>query len=134
VTALKLHKQNHDGRFKSAVVIASGNYRNTDHPPVDIDTHGAACLRVNTNVTAISGGGATVAVLIEGLDADGETTYTLLSKAITALGLTAQLVGLTVADVSGLAKNAPLPAVVRVTCTGSGTRSALTYAVSAEVS
>lgn len=121
-------------RYKAGVVIASGDYKSADPTAVTIDTHSARTLRVNTNVTAVSGSGATVTVLVEGLDPDGTTWFTLLSKAVTTLGTTSQVVGATVAASAGVAANAPLPKHVRVTCTGSGTRTTLTYAVSAEVS
>lgn len=121
-------------RFRSGVVIASGDFKSADPPAVTIDTHGAHCLRVNTNPTALSGSGCTVTVLIEALDGDGVTWYTLLSKAITATGVTSQLVGSSIVASAGVALNAPLPKKVRVTCTGSGTRTTLTYGVTAEVS
>lgn len=121
-------------RFRSGVVIVSGDYKSADPTPVTIDTHGAHCLRVNTNPTALSGSGCTVTVLIEALDPDGVTWYTLLSKAIAATGLVSQLIGSSIVAASGVAANAPLPKKVRVTCTGSGTRTTLTYGVSAEVS
>ena len=121
-------------RFRSGVVIASGDYKAADPTPVTIDTHGAHCLRVNTNPTALSGSGCTVTVLIEGLDPDGTTWYTLLSKAITSTGLVSQLIGPSIAASSGVAANAPLPKKVRVTPTRSGTNTTLTYGISAEVS
>jgi len=132
--SLLLRAMNAAGRYRGAVVIASGDYKSADPAAVTIDTHNASTLRVNTNVTLISGSGATVTVLIEALDPDGSTYYTLLSKAITASGVTSQLVGKDITASAGVALNAPLPASVRVTCTGSGTRTTLTYAVSAEVS
>lgn len=121
-------------RYKKGVVIASGDYKSVDPTAVTIDTHGAKNLRIDTLVSAVSGAGATVTVLVEGLAADGTTFYTLLSKAVTTTGVTSQLVGPTIVAAAGVALNAPLPATVRVTCTGSGTRTTLTYAVAAEVS
>lgn len=132
--ALQLKSQGIPSRFKKGVVIASGDYKSVDPTAVTVDTHGAHCLRVNTNATAVSGSGCTVTALIEGLDADGTTWYTLLSKAITSTGTTSQLVGSTIVAASGVAANAPLPSQVRITMMGSGTRTTLTYAVSAEVS
>lgn len=125
---------NATGRFRKGVVIASGDYKSVDPTPVTIDTHNARNLRVNVNPSALSGSGCTVTALIEALDPDGVTWYTLLSKAITATGVQSMLVGPSIVAAAGVALNAPLPAHVRVTCTGSGTRTTLTYAVSAEVS
>lgn len=125
---------NATGRFRKGVIIASGDYKSVDPTPVTVDTHNAHCLRVNVNPTLLSGSGCTVTALVEALDADGTTWYTLLSKAITATGVQSMLVGPSIVAAAGVALNAPLPAHVRVTCTGSGTRTTLTYAVSAEVS
>lgn len=122
------------GRFKQGTVIASGDYKASDPTAITIDTHNAKCLRLSTNVTALSGSGCTVTLLIEAELPDGTTYATLLSKAITATGVTVQLVGPTIAASAGVAANAPLPKRVRVTCTGSGTRTTLTYSVQAEVS
>lgn len=131
----KLKYTGPDGeRDKGGRLIAAGDYKSADPAAVTVDTRAAHFLRVNTNVTAISGSGCTVTVLIEGLDADGVTWYTLLSKAITTSGVTAQVVGPTITASAGVAASAPLPRKVRVTCTGSGTKTTLSYGVTAEVS
>lgn len=130
----KLRDTGASGRFKQGTVIASGDYKSADPTAITIDTHNAKCLRLSTNVTDISGSGATVTVLVQAELPDGTTYATLLSKAITASGVTVQLVGPSIVAASGIAANAPLPKRVKVTCTGSGTRTTLTYSVQAEVS
>lgn len=112
-------------------IVASGDYKSVDPSVVTLNTAGERNLRIGVDVTDISGSGATVTVTISGVDASG-VLYTLLSKAITGSGLTEMVVSPGVVAATGTAAQQPLPETVKVACVGSGTRTTLTYAVSAE--
>lgn len=112
-------------------IIASGDYSSVDPAKVTIGTRGAN-LRIGVDVTAISGSGATVTVTINGIDQSG-VEYLLLSKAITASGLTEMVIDPRIPAATGVAAQAPLPQKCTVACVGSGTRTTLTYQVAAEV-
>lgn len=121
------------GRDRVAIVVASGDYKSVDPANITIDTHNSDTLRLGVDVTAVSGSGATVTVTINGIDKDGDT-YQLLQKAITTTGVTEMVISPGIPTSSGVALQAPTPEHVQVTMVGSGTRTTLTYSVSAEVS
>lgn len=114
-------------------IVAAGDHSSVDPTKVTLPTHNSDSLRVGVDVTALSGSGCTVTVTINGVDQDG-TEYLLLTKAITATGLVEMVVSPGVPTSAGVALQAPLPQKVTVACVGSGTRTTLAYAVSAEVS
>lgn len=113
------------------VIIASGDYKSVDPTKVTLNTNGSQSLRIGTDVSAASGSGCTVTVTISGVDKDG-TEYVLLTKAITSTGLTEMVVSPGIPASAGVAAQAPLPQKCTVACVGSGTRTTLNYAVSAE--
>lgn len=121
------------GNDYEKVIIPSGDYKSVDPAVITLPTHDAKALRIGLDASALSGSGCTVTVTISGVDKDG-TLYTLLSKAITSTGLTEMVVSPGIPASAGVAAQAPLPRKVQVACVGSGTRTTLTYAVSAEVS
>lgn len=117
----------------AAEIIASADYKSVDPAAVFLRTNGADGLIVTVDTSAATGGGG-VTVTISGVDPDGNL-YTLLASALIASATVTRLqVGQNVPAATNTAAQAFLPSRVKVACVGSGTRTTLTYSVTAELS
>lgn len=74
----------------SGIVIPSGAYNAADPTPVEFDLLGAQALTAVTEVTAISGSGATVDVNVEGYDPSANDWVTVMSASYKTLGIHSQ--------------------------------------------
>src|SRR5574341_759139 len=114
------------------VIVASGDYKAVDPAAVTLDVEEADSLRLGVDVTSLSGAGCTVTVTVNGIDAVNGTEYLLLQKAITTQTFNPLVIDPRVPAAANAVAQTPLPARVIVRCVGSGTRTTLTYGVSAE--
>jgi hypothetical protein len=123
----------------TAVAVPNASYASADPAPFNVNTEGATSLRVELNVSAISGSGCTVTVTVSGVQADASASlYTLCSKAITATGYYEIFIDPRIPFsnsplASTLNVSEPLPAVVEVACVGSGTKTTLVYDVAVTI-
>lgn len=113
--------------------IPSGDYKVNDPGPFIVDCRGGRSLEIDVKCSANTGGGG-VTVTLEGYDPGDNSWFTLLASVLitSTTRVRLQISPDLAASANVIAKDL-LPARVRVTPVGSGTRTTLTYSISAKL-